>query len=167
MVGREVGRPKQRPRRVLCDQAFEVDRIRAWCRARSIGAVIPPKKKNWKRRRGRPLAYDRALYRERNVLERMIGHMKEHRRIVTWHEMLAVRYRAMVQLAFVERYLRILESPDRAWDSSSRKHTIEQGQCSETPVISDTLARERLAPAGERFFGAGERLFPLPILPRL
>ncbi len=112
-VGREVGRPRQRPRRVLCDRAFDADRIRAWCRSRGIGAVIPPKK-NRKRRRGRPLGYDRALYRERNVVERLIGHVKEHRRIGTRHEKLAVSYRAMVQLAFVERYLRILESPDRA-----------------------------------------------------
>lgn len=112
-ISRGAGRPRQRPGRVLCDRAFDADRIRAWCRRRGIGTVIPPKK-NRKRKRGRPLSYDRTLYRERNVVERVIGHLKEHRRIGTRHEKLAVSYRAMVQLAFTERYLRILESPDRA-----------------------------------------------------
>lgn len=112
-VGRPVGRPRQRPARVLCDRAFDANRIRAWCRARGIGAVIPPKA-NRKRRRGRPLGYDRVLYRERNVIERLIGHVKEHRRVGTRHEKLAVSYRAMVQVAFIERYLRLLDPSNRA-----------------------------------------------------
>lgn len=112
-VGRAVGRPRQRPARVLCDRAYDADRIRAWCRARRVGTVIPPKS-NRKRKRGRPLGYDRALYRERNVVERLIGHLKEHRRIGTRHEKLAVQYRAMVQVALIERYLRLLDPSDRA-----------------------------------------------------
>lgn len=112
-VRRDVGRPRQRPARVLCDRAYDADRIRAWCRRRGIGVVIPPKS-NRKRKRGRPLGYDRALYRERNAVERLIGHLKEHRRIGTRHEKLAVQYRAMVQVALVERYLRVLDPSDRA-----------------------------------------------------
>ena len=112
-VERSVGRPKSRPERVLCDRAYDADRIRAWCRARGIGAVIPPTKSR-KRKRGRPIGYDRAVYRERNVVERLIGHLKEHRRIGTRHEKLAVQYRAMVQVALIERYLRVLDPPNRA-----------------------------------------------------
>ncbi|MEL6704010.1 MAG: transposase, partial [Bacteroidota bacterium] len=81
--------------------------IRAWLRRKGIAAVIPSK-----RNRKRPRRHDRALYRERNVVERTLGHLKEHRRIGTRHEKLAESYRAMVQLAIVERYLR--EYPDRA-----------------------------------------------------
>ena len=112
-VGRDVGRPRQRPRRVICDRAYDADRIRAWCRARGVGAVIPPTRSR-KRRQGRPLSYDRALYRERNVVERVIGHLKEHRRIGTRHEKLAGSYRAMVHVALIERYLRLLDPSDRA-----------------------------------------------------
>lgn len=68
----------------------------------------------YERKRGRPLGYDRALYRARNVVERLTGHAKEYRRIGTRHEKRAVSYRAMVQLAFIECYLRLLESPDGA-----------------------------------------------------
>lgn len=112
-VGRDRGRPRQRPQRVIADRALDADRIRGWLRQRGIGAVILPKR-NRKRRRGRPLGYDRALYRERNVIERVIGHLKEHRRVGTRYEKLAVSYEAMVKLAFIERYFRILESRDKA-----------------------------------------------------
>ncbi len=100
----ERGRPRKRPSRVIADAAYDADRIRAWLRARGIGAVIRPdpcRKPN----RGRSVSYDRLLYRERNVIERAVGHLKEHRRIGTRSEKLAESYLAMVKLAFVERYL--------------------------------------------------------------
>ncbi|GAB5534817.1 MAG: hypothetical protein Rubg2KO_10660 [Rubricoccaceae bacterium] len=106
-VRQRSGQTRRRPIRVLADRGYDADRIRAWLRRRGIGAVIPPKKN-----RTRRLRYDRALYRERNVVERSLGHLKEHRRIGTRHEKLAQSYRAMVQLAMIERYLR--EYPDRA-----------------------------------------------------
>jgi transposase len=112
-VRRSVGRPRQRPERFVCDRAFDADRIRAWLRRRGIKAVIPPTRSR-KPKRGRPLGYDRALYRERNVVERLIGHLKEHRRVGTRSEKLAVHYRAMVQVAFIERYLRILDPSNTA-----------------------------------------------------
>ena len=70
--------------------------------------MIPPK-----RNRVRRFRYDRAMYRERNVVERALGHLKEHRRIATRHEKLARSFLAMVKLALVVRYLRLLESRDR------------------------------------------------------
>ena len=91
----------------MADRGYDVDRIRAWLRRKGIAAVIPSK-----RNRKCPRRYDRALYRERNVVERTLGHLKEHRRIGTRHEKLAGSYRAMVQLAIMERYLR--EYPDSA-----------------------------------------------------
>lgn len=106
-VGQRSGQTRRRPARVLADRGYDVDRIRAWLRRRGIGAVIPPKKNRKRLRR-----HDRVLYRERNVVERTLGHLKEHRRIGTRHEKLAESYRAMVQLAIMERYLR--EYPDTA-----------------------------------------------------
>lgn len=112
-VRRAVGRPRQRPERFVCDRAFDADRIRAWLRRRGIKAVIPPTRSR-KPKRGRPIGYDRAIYRERNVVERLIGHLKEHRRVGTRSEKLAVNYRAMVQVAFIERYLRVLDPSNTA-----------------------------------------------------
>lgn len=107
-VRQPSGQIRCRPRRVLADRGYDADRIRAWLRRRGIGAVIPPK-----RGRVRRFRYDRTAYRERNVVERTLGHLKEHRRIATRHEKLARSFLAMLKLAFIVRYLRLLESRDR------------------------------------------------------
>lgn len=112
-VGRAQGRARSRPERVIADAAYDAGRIRRWLRRRGIRATIKPNPR-WKRRRGRPQTFDKATYRQRNVIERMIGHLKEHRRISTRSEKLAENYVAMVKWAFVERYLRILDSSDNA-----------------------------------------------------
>ena len=107
-VRQPSGQVRRRPGRVLADRGYDVDRVRAWLRRRRIGAVVPPKRDRVRRSR-----YDRQVYRERNVVERALGHLKEHRRVATRHEKLARSYAAMVKLAFVVRYLRLLESRDR------------------------------------------------------
>ena len=107
-----AGRARQRPERVIADRAYDADRIREWLRRHGIKATIKLKACR-KVKRGRRLGFDAGLYRERNVIERLIGHLKEHRRISTRSEKLAESYLAMVKLAFIERYLRILESPDK------------------------------------------------------
>jgi transposase len=73
-----------------------------------IGAVIPPRRSRGKRRRGRPVSYDQVRYRNRNVVERCLGWLKECRALATRFEKLAVHYLGLVHLAIIERYLRIL-----------------------------------------------------------
>jgi transposase len=48
---------------------------------------------------------DRVLYRERNVVERLVGWLKEYRRIATRYEKLAASYLAFVQLASIRIWL--------------------------------------------------------------
>ena len=67
-----------------------------------------------RRRHARQGDSGRALYRERNVVERLIGHLKEHRRIGTRSEKLAISYLMGVKLAFIERCFRILDPSDTA-----------------------------------------------------
>ena len=45
------------------------------------------------------------LYRERNVVERVVGRLKEHRRIATRYDKLAASYLAFVQLAAIRMWL--------------------------------------------------------------
>ena len=92
----EQGRPRSRPERVLADCGYDACRIRAWLRQRGIKATIRPNPRRC-RKRGRPLSFDRPWYRQRNVVERLIGHLKEHRRIGTRYEKLAESYLAMVK----------------------------------------------------------------------
>jgi transposase len=48
---------------------------------------------------------DWVLYRERNVVERLVGRLKEYRRIATRYEKLAASYLAFVQLASIRIWL--------------------------------------------------------------
>jgi transposase len=48
---------------------------------------------------------DRVLYRERNVVERLVGRLKEFRRIATRYDKLAASYLAFVQLASIRIWL--------------------------------------------------------------
>lgn len=101
------GRPRRRPRRIGADKAYHAQRIRHYLHSHRIGAVIPPRG-GGKRRRGRPVSYDRCRYRGRNVIERCIGWLKECRSLATRFEKLAIHFLGMVHLAIIERYLRLL-----------------------------------------------------------
>jgi transposase len=57
--------------------------------------------------------FDREAYRRRSVIECCIGWLKECRRVLTRFEKLAVNYLAVLKLAFLQRFLRIL-FPNRA-----------------------------------------------------
>jgi transposase len=113
-VPRPVGRPRSRPNRVAGDKGYSYDRIRRWLRRRGIKAVIPQRSDQRARHRGRPLAFDKDAYRRRHVIECCIGWLKECRAVATRFEKLARHYLAMVKLAMIQRYFRILDSPYRA-----------------------------------------------------
>lgn len=106
----KIGRRK-RPRAVAGDKAYDVPRIRQWCRRHGVRAVIPEKAKPRGRKRGRPPVLDKTAYKRRNVVERCIGWLKICRRIATRSEKLAVHFLAMVKLAMIQRCLRLLSEP--------------------------------------------------------
>jgi transposase len=58
--------------------------------------------------------FDRATYRRRNIIARVVGWRKEHRRLATRVEKLAVTFLAMVKLAMMQRCFRLLHSSNRA-----------------------------------------------------
>lgn len=87
------------------DKGYSYPRIRRWPRSHKIEAVIPQRSDQLAHHRGRPMKFDRAAYRERNALERCVGWLKECRRLATRYEKLAENYQAMIELAFIQRYL--------------------------------------------------------------
>lgn len=101
------GPPRRRPRRIAGDRGYSTRPIRRWCRRHHVQAVIPERRDQRERRRHRPgrrPAFDRAAYRQRNVVERSIGWLKNLRRIATRSEKLATHFEAMITLALVVRY---------------------------------------------------------------
>jgi transposase len=98
-----------RPRRLVGDKAYSVAWIRNWLRARGVRPVIPTRSDQRPDQR-----FDRGSYRRRNVVERLVGWLKEARRVATRYDKLAIHYLAMVKLAMTRRILRLAEFPDRA-----------------------------------------------------
>lgn len=107
-----VGRPRRRPDTVIADKAYSSRAIRRTLRLRGIRAVIPERadqKANRMRRGragGRPPAFDRDLYKARNVVERCFNRLKQFRAVATRFDKLAARYRAGLYLAALILWLR-------------------------------------------------------------
>ena len=55
----------------------------------------------------RPVEFDRDAYRRRNIVERLIGWLKESRRICSRFEKTAKNFGGFLKMAFIHRYLRI------------------------------------------------------------
>ena len=97
----EVLLENQEASRVLADRAYVGKEIRAAIIA--IGAIpVIPSKKN----AVIVHPYSRKIYKERNVIERMINKMKNFRRIATRFEKNAINFLAMVQLCASLLWLR-------------------------------------------------------------
>jgi transposase len=94
------GRPRIRPDRVAGDKGYSSPTIRRYLKGRGIGAVIPTKADE-----DPDPAFDRAAYRERNAIERLINRLKQNRRIATRYEKRAVSYLAMLILAAILLWL--------------------------------------------------------------
>ncbi|WP_442304761.1 IS5 family transposase [Streptomyces sp. 2RAF24] len=104
-VPRPLGRPRTRPEVVLADKAYSSRAIREHLRRRGIRAVIPvPADQRGHRLRrgrmgGRPPAFDREAYKQRNTVERCINRLKQWRGIATRYEKTATVYLAGLHIA--------------------------------------------------------------------
>ncbi len=102
------GRPRTRPDRLIADKGYSYARCRRLLRRRGIAHTIPERRDQRARRAarpGRPLAFDKATYARRNVVERCINRLKQWRGLATRYEKRAVNYRAMVVIAAIVIWL--------------------------------------------------------------
>jgi len=111
-VPQPLGRPRTRPTQLAGDKGYSCRRIRDWLADHGIGQVIPHKDNEHARTDGR-VKFDRTTYKRRAIIENVIGWLKECRRVGTRYEKLAVSFQAMLQLAMIQRCLKIAFS-DRA-----------------------------------------------------
>lgn len=88
------------PRRLAGDKGYSYPRIWRWLRRRRIGRVIPTRKDQ-----PRVADFDKAAYRRRNIIERVVGWFKENRRLLTRFDKLAVNYVAFWIIAALVRLL--------------------------------------------------------------
>lgn len=81
---------------VVADKGYDSDANRVAIRRRGAEPCIPGRKN-----RREPIAYDRHLYRERNVAERFFGRIKQYRRVATRYDKKAANYLGFVWLASI------------------------------------------------------------------
>jgi transposase len=125
---------RRRPRKIAADKAYSTPRVRWGLRHRRIQAVVPTHKDSDALGRRDP-HFDRAAYRQRNLVQRCVGRLKEPRRIGTRAEKLAVNYMAMVKLAMIRLWIDVLsetvprEGDVRGWCNRGRAPTRPLGSC--------------------------------------
>lgn len=78
---------------LLADKAYDADHYRARLKLLRIQPVIPNK-----RNRTKPYAFDKRRYRNRNVIERMFGRLKDFRRVATRYDKNANNFMAALCL---------------------------------------------------------------------
>ncbi len=86
------------------DKGYRANWVDDYLLALGISPVIPSKENE--DRDARPVDFDRDAYRDRNIVERLIGWLKESRRIFSRFEKTAKNFGGMLKMAFIQQYLR-------------------------------------------------------------
>jgi transposase len=100
------GEPFAWPLKLAGDKAYRADWIDEYLLELEIHPVIPSKDNQ--DRDDRRIEFDRNAYRGRNIVERLVGWLKESRRIFSRFEKTAKNFGGMIKLAFIQRYLRLV-----------------------------------------------------------
>ena len=88
------------PAKLAGDKGWSYPQIRRWLRRHHIEPVLPTRKNP-----PREEVFDKAAYRRRNLIERVIGWFKEGRALGTRSENLAVDYVTLWMIAMIEKLL--------------------------------------------------------------
>ena len=90
------GRARLRPRRICADEGYAKGAVRCYLRRLGIRITIARRSNE---HRGGP--FDRAIYRTRNLVERLINRLKHFRRVATRYEKRAENYEAMLKIVAI------------------------------------------------------------------
>lgn len=93
------------PIAIAGDKGYRANWIDQMLADMEIKPVIPSKENE--DRDARLVEFDKEKYRQRNIVERLIGWLKECRRVFSRYEKTAINYRGIIKMAIVQRYLRI------------------------------------------------------------
>ena len=99
------GEPVAWPVALAGDKGYRADWIDEYLLELGITPVIPSRTNQ--NREARLVEFDKDAYRNRNIVERLIGWLKESRRIFSRFEKTAKNFGGMIRMAFIQRYLRL------------------------------------------------------------
>lgn len=94
------------PLQLAGDKGYRADWIDDYLLNLNIYPVIPSKTNQDEDARG--IEFDPEAYRGRNIVERLVGWLKESRRIFSRFEKTAKNFGGMVKMAFIQRLLRVV-----------------------------------------------------------
>ena len=88
---------------VMGDKGYDSDTLRAQIEDAGLESIIPFRKcrKIWPE-------IDRDRYKERNIVERFIGRLKENRRVATRYDKKASHFAGLLILAAIKAWLKII-----------------------------------------------------------
>ena len=94
---------EHRAQAVMGDRGYDSDALREQIMGAGLESVIPCRKC----RKIRP-EIDRERYKERNIVERFIGRLKENRRVATRYDKKASHFAGFIILAAIKDWLKII-----------------------------------------------------------
>lgn len=94
------------PLQMAGDKGYRANWIDECLLRLNIHPVIPSKTNE--DRDARPVEFDADAYKQRNIVERLVGWLKENRRIFSRFEKTALNFGGMLRVAFIRRYLRLM-----------------------------------------------------------
>ena len=91
-----------KPAYLLADKGYDTNAVRDRIKADGVRATIPSKSN-----RKKPIRWSKTIYRERNRIERMIGHLKINRAVATRYDKLARSFLDALHIAAIRKCLRM------------------------------------------------------------
>lgn len=93
-IRRGSGHRRLRPKRVVADKGYTSQVFRKYLHQKHIRCTIARRKNEHCRG-----SFEKAHYRKRNIIERLINRLKQFRRIATRYEKRAANFSAMITIA--------------------------------------------------------------------
>ena len=100
-IGGKPGAPRRRFETVSGDKGYDGTPQRAAIRQHGSAPLIPHRKRPDGSYPEQHEDFDKQQYKRRNVVERLIGKLKEYRRIATRYDKLAESFRCFVIIGFI------------------------------------------------------------------
>ena len=105
-IGGKPGAPRKRFETVAGDKGYDGTELRQTIRDHGSKPLIPHRRRPDGSYPEEAEGFDKGLYKRRNVVERLIGKLKEYRRVATRYDKLAESFRCFVLIGFIRIWLK-------------------------------------------------------------
>lgn len=100
------GRPRKRSRYIVADKGYDSDALRHSCTRYGMRPIISQRRMHRCPKPSLPHQFDLPKYRQRNMVERLFGWLKEKRQLNTRYDKQASSFKALVTLACIGQCMR-------------------------------------------------------------